>query len=406
MATPVTGPSVITRRGVLAAAAGTLLLGACGRDGERENVVTRPTPGHELVVGATLELTGPGAALGVLQQRALDISVAALNEKGVAVGNQRRSVRVEVLDNRSDPRLAARQATELGRRDDVHALLGATLAETSMSVIGVAQKLRLPFVSLAFGDSIAVPLAQRAFIYKVTPDAGDVARRLAQLMSAEGLRRVVLLAEDGLHGDSGVRAMRGALRTAEVGLARTVRLPTGKDGVARAAERAVAAGADGVVVWATAPNSGAAARALRAAGHDGELFFDAGAVADDTLDAPNLPAVEGSYAVHPSSLGGSTIANNSSAAGRAYRDLVSAYIRTHGAYRGFAPYASDALLLISTAARMADSVDRGRLRAYLQNQVTDGMAGMYSFTPIRHSGMDRHSLGVYRVDGGAWNRLS
>ncbi|MFI7550637.1 ABC transporter substrate-binding protein [Micromonospora sediminimaris] len=405
MATPVTGPSVVTRRGVLAAAASTLLLSACGRDGGREDAVARPTPGHELVIGATLELSGPGAALGVLQQRALAISAAALNEKGVAVGNLRRRVRVEVLDNRSDPRLAARQATELGRRNDVHALLGATLAETSMSVIGVAQKLRLPFVSLAFGDSIAVPLAQRAYVYKVTPDAGDVARRLAQLISSEGLRRVVVLAEDGLHGDSGVRAMRGALRTAEVGLASTLRLPAGRAGMARAAEQAVAAGADGVVVWATAPHSGAAARALRAAGHDGELFFDAGAVAEETLDRPNLPAVEGSYAVHPSSLGGSTIAN-SSAAGRAYRDLVSAYIRAHGAYRGFAPYASDALLLISTAARLADSVDRGRLRAYLQNQVTDGLAGMYSFTPIRHSGMDRHSLGVYRVDGGAWNRLS
>ncbi|WP_373688902.1 ABC transporter substrate-binding protein [Verrucosispora sioxanthis] len=239
MATPATGPSVVTRRGVLAAAAGTLLLGACGRDGGRENAVTRPTPGHELVVGATLELSGPGAALGVLQQRALAISAAALNEKGVAVGNLRRTVRVEVLDNRSNPRLAAQQATELGRRDDVHALLGATLAETSMSVIGVAQKLRLPFVSLAFGDSIAVPLAQRTYVYKVTPDAGDVARRLAQLVSAEGLRQVVLLAEDGLHGDSGVRAMRGALRTAEVGLARTVRLPTGKAGLARAAPRPV-----------------------------------------------------------------------------------------------------------------------------------------------------------------------
>ncbi|MCZ7420954.1 ABC transporter substrate-binding protein [Verrucosispora sp. WMMA2121] len=405
MATPLTNPCVVTRRGVLAAAAGTLLLGACGRDGGRENAVTRPTPGHELVVGATLELSGPGAALGVLQQRALAISAAALNEKGVAVGNLRRTVRVEVLDNRSNPRLAAQQATELGRRDDVHALLGATLAETSMSVIGVAQKLRLPFVSLAFGDSIAVPLAQRAFVYKVTPDAGDVARRLAQLVSAEGLRQVVLLAEDGLHGDSGVRAMRGALRTAEVGLARTVRLPTGKAGLARAAEQAVAARADGAVVWATAPTSGAAARALRAAGHDGELFFDAGAVAEETLETANLAAVEGAYAVHPSSLGGSTIAN-SSATGRAYRDLVSAYIRAHGSYRGFAPYASDALLLISTAARLADSVDRGRLRAYLQNQVTDGLAGMYSFTPIRHSGMDRHSLGVYRVDGGAWNRFS
>ncbi|WP_232521352.1 ABC transporter substrate-binding protein [Micromonospora phaseoli] len=396
---------MITRRGVLAAAAGTLLLSACGREDERDAAVTRPTPGHELVIGATLELSGSGAALGVAQERALAISAATLNEKGVAVGNLRRQVRLEVLDNRSDPRLAARQATELGRRDDVHALLGTTLAETAMSVIGAAQKLRLPFVSLAFGDSIAVPLAQRAFIYKVTPDAGDVARRLAQLVAAEGLRRVVLLAETGLHGDSGVRAMTGALRTAEVGLARTVRLPASEGGAAGAAEQAVAAQADGVVVWATAPRSGAAARALREAGHRGELFFDAGAVAEETLESHNLRAVEGSYAVHPSSLGGSTIAN-SSATGRAHRNLVSEYIRRHGAYSGFAPYASDALLLITTAARLADSVDRGRLRAYLQNQVTDGMAGMYSFTPIRHSGMERHSLGVYRVDGGVWNRLS
>ncbi|MER5455453.1 hypothetical protein ABT008_11780 [Micromonospora sp. NPDC002389] len=203
MATPATSRSVLTRRGILAATASTLLLSACGRDRERRNAVTRPTPGQELVVGATLELSGSGAALGVAQQRALTISAATLNDKGVQVGNLRRTVRLELRDNRSDPRLAAEQA-----------------------------------------------------------------------------------------------------------------------------------------------------------------------------------------------------------AGRAYRDLVSRYIREHGAYNGFAPYASDALLLITTAARLASSVDRGRLRAYLQNQVTDGMAGMYSFTPIRHSGMERHSLGVYRVDAGAWNRLS
>ncbi|RIV39419.1 ABC transporter substrate-binding protein [Micromonospora radicis] len=405
MATPASGPSVLTRRGVLTAAAGTLLLSACGRESERTTAVARPTPGHELVVGATLELTGRGAALGVAQRRALAISAEAVNVKGVAVGNLRRTVRLEVLDNRSDPRLAARQATELGQREDVHALLGGALAETSMSIIGAAQKLRLPFVSLAFGDSITVPLAQRTFVYKVTPEAGDVARRLAQLIDTQGLRRVVLLVEQGLHGDSGVRAMTGALRTTGVEVVRTVRLPRSTDGATRAAEQAVAARTGGVVVWATAPNSGAAARALRTAGFTGNLFFDAGAVAEETLEGGNALAVEGAYAVHPSSLGGSTMANGS-ATGRAYRDLVSQYIRRHGAYNGFAPYASDALLLITTAAQLAASVDRGRLRAYLQNQVTDGMAGMYSFTPIRHSGMERHSLGVYRVDAGAWNRLS
>ncbi|RZU73208.1 receptor family ligand binding protein [Micromonospora kangleipakensis] len=94
-----------------------------------------------------------------------------------------------------------------------------------MATIGVAQKLQVPFLSFAAGDDIVLPLAQRTYIYKLTPDAGDVARRLARLIDSQRLRRIALLAADGLHGDSGVRAMRGALRTADVELTASERLP-------------------------------------------------------------------------------------------------------------------------------------------------------------------------------------
>ncbi|MCI4064208.1 ABC transporter substrate-binding protein [Micromonospora sp. R77] len=406
MATPVTDSSALTRRGVLTAATSSLLLSACGQTGRSAGTDTGRTAapgGQELVIGVSLELTGRGAALGVLQERALAITVESLNATGIPVGNLRRTVRLEVRDNGSDPRVAASQATELTRQAKVHALLGGTLAETSMAIIGVAQRLQVPFLSLAAGDGLVLPLAERTYVYKLTPDAPDVARRLARLIGSQQLQRVALLAADGLHGDSGVRAMTGALRAADVKLQRAVRLPrTGAD-LSGAVERALSGDPEGVVVWGTAPDSGSAARELRRAGYRGPLFFDAGAVAEDTLAGSNAAAVEGAYAVHPACLGNSTLTTATTAA-LARRDFIFRYAQRHGGFSGFAPYASDGVQLLVTAARLASSVDRGRLRAYLQTQVTEGIAGGYAFAPIRHGGMERDSLGVYRVEQGAWVR--
>ncbi|MGK5675859.1 ABC transporter substrate-binding protein [Micromonospora sp. URMC 106] len=407
MATSATGPAVLTRRGLLAATAGTLLLSACGRGeaGEGDPVRTVAPGGQELLIGVSLELTGPGAALGVLQQRALEITVEALNEKGVPVGNLRRTVRLEVRDNVGDPRLAARQATELARKAGVHALLGGTMAETSVALATVAQRERVPFLSLGFGDGIVLPLAQRTYVFKLTPDAGDMARRLARLIASQRLRRVAVLAAHGLHGDSGVRAMTGALRTAGAELAASTRLPRTGEDFRGAARSTAAARPDGVVVWATAPDSAAAVGALRRAGYDGPVFLDAGAVAEETLQGGNGALMEGAYAVHPVSLGGAMLANTTMSA-LLRKDFVYRYVQLHGGFSGFAPYASDAVQLIADAARLSTSVDRGRLRAFLQNQVTEGMVGMYSFTPIRHGGMDQGSLGLYTVSSGAWTRVS
>ncbi|WP_238451625.1 ABC transporter substrate-binding protein [Micromonospora sp. 4G55] len=407
MATPAIDSSVLTRRGVLTATASSLLLGACGQaqpQDEAEPDGSASPGGPELLIGVSLELTGRGAALGVLQERALRITLEDLNVDRVQVGNQRRSVRVLVRDNRSDPRLAAQQATDLIRKDRVHALLGTTLTETAMAVVGVAQRLQTPFVSLAPGDGIVLPLTQRTFVYKLTPDAVDVARRLARLISSRGLERVALLAADGLHGDSGVRAVAAALRVAGVELDRTVRLPrTGATSPAPPGRR-----------WPVTPTAWWCGRRLRtAAAPLGHCAGPAGAVrssstravAEETVAGSNAAAVEGAYAVHPTCLPDSTLMGTTTAA-LARRELVFRYIHEYGGLSGFAPYASDALQLIADAARLASSVDRGRLRAYLQTQVTEGMAGWYAFAPIRHGGMERDSLGVYQLTQGSWARVS
>ncbi|MBM0240344.1 ABC transporter substrate-binding protein, partial [Micromonospora sp. ATA32] len=276
------------------------------------------------MIGASLELTGRAAVLGVLQQRALQITLAVLNANGVKIGNQRRTVRLEVRDNASDPKLAARQASELAARDNVHALLGGTLAETSLGIIEAAQRIRIPFISLAYGDNIVRPLADRTFVYKVTPDARDVATQLVRLIGEHKHRRVALLAGAGMHGDSGVEAMTSAASGAACSCSGVARLPaTGSD--FRPIARTVRAKRpDALVIWGHPPDSGAAARALRTSSYSGPIYFDAAAVAEDTLSTRNAGAVEGAYVIHPISLNASTLTSSTMGA-LARRDFTFRY---------------------------------------------------------------------------------
>ncbi|WP_433285048.1 ABC transporter substrate-binding protein [Micromonospora sp. CA-244673] len=403
MATPAIGSSVFTRRGVLAAAAGSLLLAGCGQQGERpddESSASSASASQDLIIGASLELTGRGAALGIPQQRAIEITANALNKTGIPVGNLRRSVRLDIRDNRGNPREAARQAAELTRAG-AQALVGGTLAETSVALAEAAEKVKTPFLSLGLGDGVVLPLDERTFSFQLTPDAVDVARRLADLVGTQRVRRVALLAADGLHGDSGVQAVRAALAGGDADLVRTIRLPATGRSFAAAARRIAAAKPDGVIVWGAAPDSGVAARELRRARYRGPLFFDAGAVAEDTLSAANAAAVEGAYAVHPACLSGSTLTATSTA-DLERRDFTYRYTQRYGTSNTFAPYASDALQLVAASARLAASLDRGRLRAFLQTQVAEGIAGGYAFTAARHGGMEPDSLAVHVLTQGAW----
>ncbi|RQX37703.1 ABC transporter substrate-binding protein, partial [Micromonospora chalcea] len=134
------------------------------------------------------------------------------------------------------------------------------------------------------------------------------------------------------------------------------------------------------------------------------IFFDAGAVADDTVQGANAAAVEGAYAVHPACLDISAVTATTTAQ-LARRDFATRYTQRHGGSPGFAPYASDALQLLAWSARMATSLDRGRLRALLQAQAVQGIAGGYAFTAARHGGMEPDSLAVYQVYRGGWTRL-
>ncbi|WP_162908411.1 ABC transporter substrate-binding protein, partial [Allorhizocola rhizosphaerae] len=387
---------VISRRSALAGGLGLAasgLLAACARD-VRPALAPAPAITGEMVVGANLELTGTGSTLGKLQEQALQVGAQALNTSGFAFGDTRLAMRLVVKDNGGDPARAAEASEQLITHDRVSAIIGGTTVETAMSMITVAEQRKVPLLCLNSGDEMTIPLPQRKFVYKLGPNATDVAEVLARELQQRQFGGAALLASADGHGEAGARALPRAFASAGLALAASARLPAGGRAYTDAVKQIVASKAKAVVVWALAPVSAAAVAALRGGGYTGKIFLDPGAGAGETLRGPNGSTVDGAFIVHPTVLGGAPMMATTTS-GLAARDFVYRYIQEYGAFGGFAPYSADALNLLAVAARRGKSLDPQRLRGRLEGGAVEGIAGAYAFQPISHGGMEPDGLVLF-----------
>jgi branched-chain amino acid transport system substrate-binding protein len=403
-------PIGISRRrtltGGLGLAAGGLLTACSSLTGETGGPAPAPAAPDvsELVVGANLELSGTGSTFGKLQEKALLVAESAINASGVQFGNRRIPVRVVVRDNGGVPASAGQVTQELIDREKVSAIIGGTTVETALNMLTVAEQRKVPLLCLSSGDDISLPLPQRKFIYKLGPNASDVATVISRECRRLGLTSVAVLASADGHGQSGAAAMPRSAAAAGLALAGTVRLPDSGRAFADAAKQASALKAKALVIWAQAPVSAAAVAAVRGAGYTGQVFLDAGAGADETLGGPNAASIEGAFIVHPTVLSGAPMMATTPS-GRAARDFIYRYIQQYGTYGGFAPYAADALNLVAIAVKRAVNVDPQRLRGRLEGGAVEGIAGAYAFQPISHGGLEPDALVLFAARNGAWIRL-
>ena len=345
--------------------------------------------GDDLIFGACLELTGPGSVAGTAQERALKIAKDALNADGVTLGNTVRKVQVIVRDNGSDPVVAAAIAQQFINAK-VAGIIGGGLAATTVAMAKIAESHGVPLLSTSAADSVIQPAASHRFIFKLGPNASDVAALLRTALVREGrngpaLTRIGLLAVANDHGDAGVDAVRKALTADGRSLVAVERLPEGTQDYQAQAGRVAAANPEAVVIWAVSPVSGQAARAIRAARFSGKLLFDSGAASDDSLSPNNLTAMANSYLVAPQILGGNPVAVNTPV-GIAQRDFFDQYSRSNGGFSCLSVYGADALNLLASAASRAGLATPLNIRNELEANPFDGLAGAYVFSTADHGG--------------------
>ncbi|MEY9178748.1 ABC-type branched-subunit amino acid transport system substrate-binding protein [Bradyrhizobium sp. USDA 326] len=101
----------------------------------------------EIVLGASVQLTGPVANTGRYYRDAYQLAIDRVNAAGgVKIGNESYKLALKLYDNQSDVNLSVRQYTQLVSQDKVDFLLGPFASNFALADSAVSEKYRIPMV--------------------------------------------------------------------------------------------------------------------------------------------------------------------------------------------------------------------------------------------------------------------
>src|SRR2546430_5842174 len=117
----------------------------------------------EIVIGASLPLTGAEAKAGARVRDGYELAFAeVLSKGGLLVGQQRMPVRLKIVDDGTDRQRAADLAADLVEKQGADFLLGSFSTPIIESQSAAAEKLKVPYVT---SSGSASSLYQRGFRY-------------------------------------------------------------------------------------------------------------------------------------------------------------------------------------------------------------------------------------------------
>ncbi|MEY9740259.1 ABC-type branched-subunit amino acid transport system substrate-binding protein [Bradyrhizobium ottawaense] len=117
----------------------------------------------EIVLGASVQLTGPVANTGRYYRDAYQLAVDRVNAAGgIKIGNESYKLALKLYDNQSDVNLSVRQYTQLVSQDKVDFLLGPFASNFALADSAVSEKYRIPMVQ---GGGASDQIFSRGFKY-------------------------------------------------------------------------------------------------------------------------------------------------------------------------------------------------------------------------------------------------
>ena len=355
----------------------------------------------DLKVGVITSLSGPVAALGVPYGKGIQ---AAQAWKPTIAGHK---VQVIVLDDQSDPAVAARNARKLVTEDKVDVLIGTSGVPGALAIAAVARETKTPLIS---PTPVSVPADDGGWTVTVSQPFPLMVATVVDKMKASGVKTVAYIGFSDALGDLAYDSLVKAAEPAGIKIVANERYARGDASVAGQVLKIVAARPDAVFAGNSGtpgalPYLGLAERGYKGAiyGTHGLInadFVRVGGSAVDGLMVPSGPVMVADQLPADSPVR------------KVALDFRAAYQKTHGVLPAdaFSAYTFDAYLMLDDAAtRAMTKAEPGtpQFRQALHDAIAAtrelaGTHGVFTFKPNEPYGLDKRSAVVIKLDKGQW----
>jgi branched-chain amino acid transport system substrate-binding protein len=360
-----------------------------------------PSDKTDIVIAASLELSGGLADVGKTYENALRLKVEQINA-GRAPNARKVTLRID--DNRTDPAVATSQISGYAADQKVSAIIAGGSSESILAAVETINRRGVPTIALAPASQVGSPVADRKYIFKLAPNANHSASTLVPNLAAAGVKSIRFLATNDAYGRDAVEVMKRETINAGMKDNNVDWIAGGDADHAPAARAVVQAKADAVIVLAGPTTASGAVNALKEAQFKGRIALDAIAAGPLFLTGA-AAAQEGALLVFTQTLAIDDVIGTTP--GKAARkQWFQDYTARYGGYQAQASFAADAAQLIVDAVdRVGSATSREALRAALESVRTDGLSGPIRLNPGDHSGLMPQSLAMLVARNGRW-RLS
>lgn len=350
-------------------------------------------------VGAILAITGPASNLGAPEARTLEMLVEDINAKGGIIGKK---VELVLKDTGGSPEKAVSFAKQLIEEDKVFAIIGPSTSGETMAIKNVAEEGKTILLSCAAAEVIVNPLGK--YVFKVAPKDSYAVMKIFQQMKKMNISKIGIFSSNTGFGKAGKEQLEKL--APENGIRILISEVYDKSATDLTAEvtKLKAKGVQAIVNWSIEPAQSIVIKNARQAGLRVPIFQSHGFANIQYARAAGI-AAEG--VIFPASR---IIVADLLPDKHPQKSLVLAYKKAYETkytedVSTFGGHAYDALMILARAIREG-GYDREKVRTSIEHiKGFVGTAGIFSFSPTDHNGLDIESYVMLTVKDGKFALL-
>jgi branched-chain amino acid transport system substrate-binding protein len=354
-----------------------------------------------MVVGGIFSITGPASYLGEPERNTLQMLVDDMNAKGGIAGQP---VKVVIYDDEANVTKARLNAEKLMTSDKALAIIGPSLTHTSMTVLEVTQKAKVPLISCAAGVGITAPAKDRQWVFKTAQTDQMAVNRIYQYLQKQGLTKLAILTVSTGFGISGKEQLEA--QAPKYGLTIVANEVFGEKDTDMTPQLTKIRGTDAqaVICWGTGPAPALVAKNMKQLGFTIPLVQSHGAaskkfieLAGDAADGIIMPA--GKLAIFkqlPDTDPAKKVCQT-------YEDMYQKKFNAPAS--SFGGYAYDAMQMLKMAIEKSGA-DKAKIRDALeQTKNYVGVSGVFNMSPEDHNGLTPDAFVMVKIEGGQFKLL-
>lgn len=350
-------------------------------------------------IGGIFAITGPSSFLGDPEKKSMEMVVDEINAKGGIDGHPLEAV---IYDTEGDPTKTVLATNKLISNDKVLAIVGPSLTPTTLAIVPVIEKEKLPLISCAAGIKITDPI--KPWVFKTAQSDVLAVAAIYQHMQKQNIKKVGILTVETAYGESGKEQL--VAQAAQFGIEIVQAESFGAKDTDMTAQltKIRSAQPQAIVCWGTNPGPAVVAKNVQQMNIKIPLYQSHGVASPKFLELAG-DAAEGILLPTGKIAVAQQLPDTDPQKAVLLKYIEQFEKRFQTPVSGFGGYAYDAMHILAATLPGTEG-NKEKLRGNLEVlKGLVGVSGTFNFSPKEHNGLGPDAFVMVQIQKGAWKLL-